>query len=70
MVDAVVGAVIMVAATLGLVLAVEVAEQAFNSAGRYPLTASERELLQAAGLADAERLRSLERYLKEEMPTQ
>ncbi len=60
MVDAVVGAVIMVAATLGLVLAVEVGEQAFRSAGRYPLTASERELLQAAGLADAERVRLLQ----------
>ena len=60
MVDAVVGAVIMVVATLGLVLAVEVGEQAFNSAGRYPLTASERELLQAAGLADAQRLRLLQ----------
>ena len=60
MVDAAVGAVIMVVATLGLVLAVEVGEQAFNSAGSYPLTVSERELLQAAGLADAQHLRLLE----------
>jgi len=51
--DAIVGAVIMVAITTGLVLAVQVGQQAIGSAGRYPLNAAERELLQSAGWGDA-----------------
>ena len=53
MADAIVGAVIMVAITTGLVLAVQMGEQAIATAGRYPLNGSERELLQSAGLGDA-----------------
>ena len=45
MVDAVVGAVIMVVATTSLLLAVEVAEDAFRSASRYPLNVDEQVLL-------------------------
>ena len=45
MIDAVVGAVIMVVATTSLFLAVEVAEDAFRSAGRYPLNEDEQVLL-------------------------
>lgn len=50
MIDAVVGAVIMVAATTGLILAVEVGERSISQAGRYPLTKSEIEMLRSAGL--------------------
>ena len=45
MVDAVVGAVIMVVATTSLLLAVEVAEDAFRAAGRYPVNDDEQVLL-------------------------
>ena len=45
MVDAVVGAVIMVVATTSLLLAVEVAEDAFSAAGRYPVNDDEQVLL-------------------------
>ena len=45
MVDAVVGAVIMVVATTSLLLAIEVAEDAFRSAGRHPLNVDEQVLL-------------------------
>ena len=45
MLDAVVGAVIMVVATTSLVLAIEVAEDAFRAAGRYPLNDDEEVLL-------------------------
>ena len=48
MVDAVVGAVIMVVATSSLLMAIEVAEQAFDQSGRYPLNDQERELLSSA----------------------
>lgn len=45
MLDAVVGAVIMVVATTSLFLAIEVAEDAFRAAGRYPLNDDEKVLL-------------------------
>jgi hypothetical protein len=51
MVDAVVGAVIMVVATTSLLFAIEVAEQAFDQAGRYPLNDEERTVLEQAGLS-------------------
>ena len=45
MLDAVVGAVIMVVATTSLLLAIEISEDAFNAAGRYPLNDDEQVLL-------------------------
>ena len=45
MVDALVGAVIMVVATTSLLLAVEVAEDAFRAAGRYPVNDDEEIVL-------------------------
>lgn len=45
MVDAIAGAAIMVMATMSLVMAIEVAEKAFDQAGRYPLNRDESELL-------------------------
>ena len=49
MVDALVGAVIMVVATTSLLLAVEVAEDAFRAAGRYPLNDDEELVLEDLG---------------------
>lgn len=59
MLDAVVGAVIVVVATSALVLAIEVAEQSLDSAGRQPLNSAELELLQRAGRSDADSLNKL-----------
>lgn len=50
MVDALVGAVIMVTATTSLVLALQVAETALKDAGCYSLTNHEIEVLRGAGL--------------------
>ena len=50
MIDAVVGAVIMVVATTSLLYSIEVAEKAFAQVGQYPLNAEERELLKNVGL--------------------
>ena len=50
MLDAVVGAMIMVVATTSLLYSIEVAERAFDQAGRYPLNSDEREVLQNFGL--------------------
>ena len=51
MIDAVVGAVIMVMATTSLVYSLEVAQKAFVQAGRYPLNSSEKKLLRDFGLS-------------------
>ena len=45
MVDALAGVVIMVVATTSLLLALEVAEDAFREAGRYPLNEDEQLVL-------------------------
>ena len=50
MIDALVGAVIMVVATTSLVYSIEVAQKAFAEAGRYPLNTSEERLLKDFGL--------------------
>ena len=59
MLDAIVGAVIVVVAASALVLAIEVAEQSLDSAGRQPLNSAELELLQRAGRSDANSLNKL-----------
>ena len=51
MIDAVVGAVIMVVATTSLVYSLEVAQKGFAQAGRYPLNSSEQRLLTDLGLS-------------------
>lgn len=57
MLDAVVGAVIMVVATSSLLYSIEVAEKAFDQAGQYSLNEDERELLQRVGMSsDAEQV--------------
>ena len=50
MFDAVVGAVIMVVATTSLLYSIQVAERAFDQAGRYPLNDEEKEVLRRVGL--------------------
>ena len=50
MLDAVVGAVIMVVATTSLLYSIELAEQAFDQAGRYPLNKDEKEVLRKVGV--------------------
>ncbi len=54
MVDAIVGGVIMVVATTSLFLAIDVAERAMNSSGRYCLSESEKITLSRAGLSEGE----------------
>lgn len=48
MVDAVVGAVIMVVAATSLLFAIEVAEKAFQDSGYYPITPEEEGILKRA----------------------
>lgn len=62
MIDAVVGAVIMVAATSALAFAVEISESIITNAGRGPLTESERQILRSAGYLDNNSVKSLQSY--------
>ena len=50
MFDALVGAVIMVVATSSLLYSIELAERAFDQAGRYPFNSDEREVLRKIGI--------------------
>ena len=56
MLDAVVGAVIMLIATTSLLSAVEVIETVFAQAGRQQLSFTEEQLLERIGKSDNERL--------------
>ena len=56
MLDAVVGAVIMVIATTSLLSAVEVIETVFAQAGRQQLSVPEEQLLERIGKSDDEKL--------------
>ena len=48
MLDAIVGAVIMVFATSSLLYSIELAERAFDKAGQYPLSEYEKRILKSA----------------------
>lgn len=60
MIDAVVGLVVMVSAVTSMALAVELSESAFRSAGKYPLTAWEQQMVKRAGWGTATDLRNLQ----------
>lgn len=65
MIDAVVGSIIMMAASLSLVLAIEIAERSINSASAQPLSLAEQAWLKGElNLTDND-LKSLEKELKQ-----
>lgn len=62
MIDALMGAVIMVVATTGMVLAVQLSDQLVRDADRYPLNADELAQLRSVRFGDEE-IRSLQNDL-------
>ena len=64
MLDALLGAAIMVVATTSLLYSIEVAEKAFKEAGRYPLNNAERSLLDEFGLDDAAKAQFEKEYIR------
>jgi hypothetical protein len=64
MIDAVVGSIIMMAASLSLVLAIEIAERSLNSAGAQPLSLAEQVWLKGELNFTDDDLKSLEQELK------
>ena len=67
MIDAVIGSIIMMTASLALVLAVEVSEKTLNNAGAQPLSYSEKAWLEAdLGFdPDGTELKALEQEIKQ-----
>ena len=63
MLDALLGAAIMVVATTSLLYSIEVAERAFKDAGRYPLNNAESKLLDDFGLDDAAKTQFEDEYI-------
>ena len=49
MISALVGAVIMSAVTLAMLLAIDITDKSLNKVGKYPLTNQERKILIDAG---------------------
>ena len=49
MISALIGAVIMSAVTLAMLLAIDITDKALNKVGKYPLTTQERQILIDAG---------------------
>ena len=58
MISALIGAVIMSAVTLAMLLAIDITDKALNKVGKYPLTIQERQILIDAGysLGDIENI--------------
>ena len=65
MIDAVVGSIIMMAASLSLVLAIEIAERSINSASAQPLNLAEQVWLKGKFNLTNNDLKSLEQELKQ-----
>ena len=67
MIDAVIGSIIMMTASLALVLAVEVSEKTINNAGAQPLSYSEKAWLEADLGFDpnGDQLKALEQELEQ-----
>ena len=65
MIDAVIGSIIMMAASLSLVLAIEIAERSINSSGAQPLSLAEQAWLKDELNFTDDDLKSLEQDLKQ-----
>ena len=51
MISALLGAIIMSSATIAMLVAINITDESIQNAGKYPLTAEEKELLIQQGLS-------------------
>ena len=54
MISSIVGAVIMSAATVAMLVALNISNQALNKVGKHPITEQEKEILMNAGFTSRE----------------
>ena len=64
MFDSILGLIIAVLATSGLVLGVNFVEQSFRNSGRYKITNNELKILQSAGLNNQSNINNLNEDLQ------
>ena len=65
MIDAVIGSIIMMTASMALFLAIEVAEKTIKDAGAQPLSYSEKAWLEGLGFNNADKLNEFEQELRQ-----
>ena len=65
MISSVLGAVIMSAATVSMLIALKITNETFKNVGRYPLTENEKAMLIKAGFIETKDHNSLNEYIKE-----
>ena len=54
MISSLLGSVIMSAATVAMLIAINFTDKALINAGKYPLTSQEKEILKTAGFTDVD----------------
>ena len=54
MISSLIGTVIMSAATVAMLIAINFTDKALINAGKYPLTSQEKEILRTAGFEDVD----------------
>ncbi len=54
MISSLIGTVIMSAATVAMLIAINFTDKALINAGKYPLTSQEKEILKTAGFEDVD----------------
>ena len=63
MISSLIGAVIMSAVTVAMLLAIDITDKAFKKVGKYPLTIQERQILIDAGF-DFEDIENINQEIK------
>ena len=64
MISSLVGAVIMSAATVAMLIAIRLTDNALNKVGKYPLTDEEKMILEDAGFNDQTKIDDINREIE------
>ncbi len=64
MISSLVGAVIMSAATVAMLVAIRITDNALNKVGKYPLTDEEKMILEDAGFKDQTKIDDINREIE------
>ena len=65
MISSVLGAVIMSAATVSMLIALRITNETYKNIGRQPLSSTEKEILSKAGFTSREHLDIVNNHIKE-----
>ena len=65
MISSILGAVIMSAATVSMLIALRITNETFKNIGRQPLSPTEKEILYKAGFTSSEHIDIVNNHIKE-----